>query len=699
LKPFNQEEELYNYTGRTGGGNKMLLTETQNKRILSRKWIFLHHQWLPIVVAFIILCDVRFILTFQPTRTHSFFTDPVPNNYQPAPSLTNIALSSKSTLQSSSSDEQVTFEATRQSNHVAKCVSFGGDLTRINLNEADNFIASLSVPTFAAFPSSYVTLPQGEKSVVDTLPKRMGLEGVIPGSFIVNNIIDIESCEDMIRVCEDKLQFGQFNAGKNNHGAIQILVSDDAADKLTQALSPFVDLDYLNSARNDGPSTGSLEMEYHIAGINRRWRIYRYGHENKESFSPHIDAGFPPSSLSKDGKRLIWDASVHPPENSTDANIPERIYGKNIVSRMTVLMYLNEDFHGGHTNFYSAVSELMEDQEPSIIASIKPKAGSILVFPQAVGEDAVEYARSHWPLHEGSPTFIGSHRPKYVIRSDILFEQVSVGRSEEEKNDPLWRYDDVVRQTFIPKSSVMNPLFLKHVSSLYNPHMGVENAGPLLYSFIRFTKVRTIVEIGAGYTTLWLLQALKDNDDEMTRVHKLEQEGKCKLLDCNWTVPNIVEDYNDRSSSLLCIDNCLHQKETATGAGAISETLGLGSYLKFVKGDAFDMKFDTESIDMLWCDFGVGSRMKDFVSSAWKSIRPGGYLLCHSTLTNTRTRNWLEKLRNGCGVDETGIPPEEVVELSLLEPQKRYQNSLSVLQKRKAINGCDFKEPTYSEYA
>ena len=125
----------------------------------------------------------------------------------------------------------------------------------------------------------------------------------------------------------------------------------------------------------------------------------------------------------------------------------------------------------------------------------------------------------------------------------------------------------------------------------------------------------------------------------------------------------------------------------------------LPNYLRFVKGDAFDMEFDEESIDLLWCDFGVGSRMKDFASNAWKSIKPGGFLVCHSTLTNLGTRSWLERLRNrGYSEEETGIPENEFVELSLLEPHKRYQNSVTILQRRKGSKG-EFKEPIYSEYA
>ena len=70
------------------------------------------------------------------------------------------------------------------------------------------------------------------------------------------------------------------------------------------------------------------------------------------------------------------------------------------------------------------------------------------------------------------------------------------------------------------------------------------------------------------------------------------------------------------TSSLLCIDNCDHQKETASGAVSVARTLGLDSYLEFLRGDAFDA-LDThfsevESIDLLWCDFGVGSKMKQW---------------------------------------------------------------------------------------
>lgn len=264
----------------------------------------------------------------------------------------------------------------------------------------------------------------------------------------------------------------------------------------------------------------------------------------------------------------------------------------------------------------------------------------------------------------------------------------------------MFQHDDDVRNALLNVSPMFSTLFLHHVHPLYNPHMGVENAGPLLYSFVRFVKSRRIVEIGAGYTTLYLLQALKDNEEEMERVVDLELDGRLRLLDYPFGTPRLKEwlPSSLAQSSLLCVDNCEHQRETASSAVNVARTLGLDRYLHFLKGDAFDALgthfLEDDSIDLLWCDFGVGSRMRDYVSKVWRFIRPGGFLICHSTLTNSRTREWLEAVRQRNGEVETGIPIDEFTELSLLEPHKRFQNSMTILQKRQR-----FEEPIYSEYA
>ena len=150
--------------------------------------------------------------------------------------------------------------------------------------------------------------------------------------------------------------------------------------------------------------------------------MYRYAAGGCEQFGPHIDAGFPPSSstTSPDGMSLIWDA--------TDCPTTRMEYPPGTVSRLTLLLYLNDDFEGGHTTFYHPVIETGGEFQGKVLEAVQPHSGQVLLFPQAVGEEAVEEARKLWPLHEGSPVVRG-RRPKYVIRSDVLFVETKDGGS------------------------------------------------------------------------------------------------------------------------------------------------------------------------------------------------------------------------------------------------------------------------------
>jgi len=94
-------------------------------------------------------------------------------------------------------------------------------------------------------------------------------------------------------------------------------------------------------------------------GLNEQFRFYKY--ELDQRFKRHIDGRF------------------HRNEQEE--------------SRVTFMIYLNEDFEGGETNF---------DQ-----VSIKPKTGSALCF-------------IHEQKHEGCPVSKGI---KYVLRSDVMYRK------------------------------------------------------------------------------------------------------------------------------------------------------------------------------------------------------------------------------------------------------------------------------------
>ena len=60
-------------------------------------------------------------------------------------------------------------------------------------------------------------------------------------------------------------------------------------------------------------------------------------------------------------------------------------------------------------------------------------------------------------------------------------------------------------------------------------HMGAENMGPVLYSFCRFTKPENVLEIGAGYTSVFLLQAMRDNKEEIATYERMRKENSCTV--------------------------------------------------------------------------------------------------------------------------------------------------------------------------
>eukprot|EP00798_Chlamydomonas_sp_ICE-L_P025053 gene25053-10702_t len=121
-----------------------------------------------------------------------------------------------------------------------------------------------------------------------------------------------------------------------------------------------------------------------LAGLNCRWRLYRYG--SGAVYRPHVDGAWPGSGL-KDGK-YEFDA-----------------YGDRW-SRLTFLLYLNEDFKGGSTTFYGP------GPRPGTLDahSVKPQIGNVLCFPHGDTMGSL--------VHEGSNVEQGT---KYVLRTDVLY--------------------------------------------------------------------------------------------------------------------------------------------------------------------------------------------------------------------------------------------------------------------------------------
>lgn len=113
-----------------------------------------------------------------------------------------------------------------------------------------------------------------------------------------------------------------------------------------------------------------VTRRWELVGFNERWRYYRY--DPGERFFLHFDGHY------------------------------SRDNGEQ--SQMTFMIYLNEDFAGGETNFYT------HRQEQYL--SVRPLRGMALAFV-------------HWKLHEGAQVLRGR---KYVQRTDVMFRRLEVAR-------------------------------------------------------------------------------------------------------------------------------------------------------------------------------------------------------------------------------------------------------------------------------
>jgi len=92
-----------------------------------------------------------------------------------------------------------------------------------------------------------------------------------------------------------------------------------------------------------------------LTGINKRFRCYKYLEENV--YRPHVDGAWPGSGI-VDGE-YVYNAYL------------------NQLSRLTFIVYLNENFEGGATTFFAPGKEFGCVET----IGVRPRVGSVLCFP------------------------------------------------------------------------------------------------------------------------------------------------------------------------------------------------------------------------------------------------------------------------------------------------------------------------------
>jgi len=204
----------------------------------------------------------------------------------------------------------------------------------------------------------------------------------VPGAFQLLNVFSPEECQRMIELTEGLGYLEDAAVSlprKVRHNNNVVWVVDEETDGIIWQRSK--QLLAQETIYGDQPPVG----------INARFRFYRY--EQGDFFSTHIDGSWP-------GSRVI-DGELH-----SDA------YGDRW-SQMTFLIFLSEEFEGGHTRFM--VDRDYPDKPARKLTNARPvdirtPAGAVLCFPH--GTHPLHCLHGSTEIESGS---------KYVIRTDVLF--------------------------------------------------------------------------------------------------------------------------------------------------------------------------------------------------------------------------------------------------------------------------------------
>ncbi len=169
--------------------------------------------------------------------------------------------------------------------------------------------------------------------------------------FLIEDFLTVEECDAFLNRFEQE----QFEQAKVNLHGKQIMRKDvrnndryiffdqELAEELWEKTKPYMNKTF-----------GS----YEAIGLNEMFRVYKY--TQGQRFKMHRDG-----SYHRNNKECSY---------------------------FSFLIYLNDDFEGGETEFYG-------------FSTVKPKKGTVLIF-------------RHPHRHEGKELIKGT---KYVLRSDIMY--------------------------------------------------------------------------------------------------------------------------------------------------------------------------------------------------------------------------------------------------------------------------------------
>ena len=190
----------------------------------------------------------------------------------------------------------------------------------------------------------------------------------------------------------------------------------------------------------------------------------------------------------------------------------------------------------------------------------------------------------------------------------------------------------------------------------FRKSMGTENVGPLLRTLVQMIRPQRILEVGAGYTTPFLLDGLKVND-------KIFDEGNLDPSYKKWHESN-----ND--PRLVVIDtDPLPQLDS--------------KYVEHIQGkfqgrsqELFDKYGE---FDMVWFDCGDAQDYQDFLAEYWNIC--SHYMIFHYTFFQGQPTTVIDIISGSIDGWARLYGANNVQRIDILEPHKAGQGSITMLKK------------------
>eukprot|EP01117_Protostelium_nocturnum_P015942 TRINITY_DN6215_c0_g1_i1.p1 TRINITY_DN6215_c0_g1~~TRINITY_DN6215_c0_g1_i1.p1 ORF type:complete len:257 (-),score=71.27 TRINITY_DN6215_c0_g1_i1:17-787(-) len=210
--------------------------------------------------------------------------------------------------------------------------------------------------------------------------------------FRVDNFLTENECRTLINTAENE-GFKPSPMSGGGHGRtgredartnkFTVMANQTEVDAWFKRIKPFLpeDLSFIQSSPYFGSKGGA---EWKPVGLVERLRYYKY--DVAEEYPEHMDGSY--------ARKVVRGGKKYQQQ-----------------SFLTLLIYLNEDFTGGTTNFFP------HKQHCRFLRDIELKVPQVVVTPKK----GTALISAHTILHEGSAVTDGV---KYVVRTDIVFERL-----------------------------------------------------------------------------------------------------------------------------------------------------------------------------------------------------------------------------------------------------------------------------------